>query len=197
MVLHEIGQNPDDGELTVRPIPRMSRFFEKEQPALPWELWDAEWDEKEGRLAAQNMGSALVPVPEDAFYADIRFRLEEASELGIVLHSENGLESGCFLKMKPSMKMMAMDRWPRCSTPGRYQWQINGDCAFAVDTIRPLPEGPEYRIRVFREDDICVIYVYDCVALSTRIYDHRGKSAGIYLVQGSVSGLSMNVYRNE
>ena len=25
--------------------------------------------------------------------------------------------------------------------------------------MRPLPLGPEYRIQIFREDDICVIYV--------------------------------------
>ena len=195
MVIHEVVQDPDTGELTVKPIPRMTEFFRKALPAQEPETWNASWNAGLKRLEAQNMGSALIPVPEDGFYADIRFRLEEASELGIVLHSQSGLESGCFLKMKPSMNMMAMDQWPRCASQGRYQWQINGDCSFAVETMRPLPKGPDYRIRVFREDDICVIYVNDRVALSTRIYNHTGNCAGIYLVQGSVSGLEMKVYR--
>ena len=42
-----------------------------------------------------------------------------------------------------------------------------------------------------------MIYVNDKVALSTRIYNHKGKYAGIYLVQGDVTGLNMKVYRKE
>ena len=193
MVFHEIEQDPSDGTLTVKPVPGLAEFCKdkKESVIKPW---NAVWNQADGKLETQYMGALLSPVPEGRFYADIRFTLEEGSEFGIAMHTDEGLESGYFLKMKPSLGMLAMDQWPRTDKPGRYQWQINGDLSFQVETMRPLPPGPKYRIQIFREDDICVIYVNEKAALSTRMYNHKGKQAGIYLVQGKMSAVSMEIY---
>ena len=76
--------------------------------------------------------------------------------------------------------------WPR-SEQGRYQWQIKGDVPYQIETARFLPEAEEYRVHIIREKDICVVYINDEIALSTRMYDHKGGYVGIYVVQGEVN----------
>lgn len=79
---------------------------------------------------------------------------------------------------------MAWDQWPR-AVPGKYQWQIKGDIPYQLETVRRLPTGPVYRVKILREGSICIVYVNDEVALSTRMYDHNGQLAGLFLVQGA------------
>lgn len=49
-----------------------------------------------------------------------------------------------------------------------------------------LPRTKDYHILIVREEDICIVYINDEVALSTRMYDHKGGYAGIYVIQGNV-----------
>lgn len=185
MVMHEVVQNPENGELFVRPIKAVEEHYSQPVPLKSERIWNAKWDAKEKRLSSQMMGALLYDIPRDCFSLDISFRVEYAVEFGIALHASDGLETGYFLRMDPRTQQMAWDQWPR-APKGLYQWQIKGDMPYWPETLRPLPKGNEYRVKIIREDDICVVYVNDQIAMSTRMYDHKGNSAGIYLVQGSI-----------
>ena len=39
---------------------------------------------------------------------------------------------------------------------------------------------------IIQEDDICIVYINDQIVLSTRMYDHKGGHAGVYVVQGEI-----------
>lgn len=185
MVFHEIVQDPQSGELLMRPTQAAEHFYQ-----IPWnaglpEVWNGAWDAAGQELSAQTLGTLLYDIPRDCFAVRLDFEVEEACEFGIGLHVTRGMETGYILRMDPRTKQMAWDQWPRAES-GKYQWQIQGDLPYRPETARPLPQGPEYRVKIIREDDICLVYVNDRVALSMRMYDHKGNKAGIYVVQGKL-----------
>lgn len=92
---------------------------------------------------------------------------------------------GLFFKNESTEKEVAWDMWPR-SEKGIYQWQIKGDIPYQIETSRRLPDADEYHLLIIREDDICIVYINDEIVLSTRMYDHKGGYAGVYVVQGEV-----------
>ncbi len=116
---------------------------------------------------------------------EMDIHVEEAFEFGVALHVDAKMERGYFLKMNERRGEVAWDMWPR-SEQGAYQWQIKGDVPYQVETARMLPRTKDYHILIVREEDICIVYINDEVALSTRMYDHKGGYAGIYVIQGNV-----------
>lgn len=184
MVFHEIIQNPADGTLTVRPVEAYKDFYKNELEAQKPVLWNCRLTEGTQKMEADMLGAVLYDVPPDCFSLELEFEVLAAHEFGIALHVSEGLETGYFLKMNSAARQMAWDQWPRAQQ-GRYQWQIKGDIPYHIETLRHLPVGPLYRVNILREKDICVVYINDEVALSTRMYDHKGGKAGLYLVQGS------------
>ncbi|MCC8066669.1 MAG: beta-fructofuranosidase, partial [Clostridiales bacterium] len=170
MIFHELVQNPSNGALTVKPIQAYLEHYPCDAPVEEPEFWNCrKTDDGEG-AEAEMLGAILYELPEDCFLLDVRFTIDEASEFGLALHVSEGLERGYFLKMLSRNAMMAWDQWPRAEK-GFYQWQIKGEIPFQPETVRRLPEGPDYHVRVLREKDICVVYVNDEVALSARMYD--------------------------
>ena len=106
----------------------------------------------------------------------------DASEFGFFLDTDETLENGYQLKIRNST--VSWDIWPRKTGNGCYQWQIDGDKAFLVETIRYLkPAHNNYRIRVFRSSETVVVYIND-TALSMRFYRKSGGKMGIYSVGG-------------
>ena len=185
MVFHEVKQNPENGELLVCPTKAASDYYQKPFDAGTADVWCCDWDEQEQKMSADMLGTLLYDAPKDCFSFEIEFKVEDAYEFGIGLHVTEGLETGYMLRMNPQIGQMAWDQWPRA--PKReIQWQNKGDMPYQLETIRPLPKGPSYKVKVIREDSICVVYVNDQVALSTRMYDHKGNKAGIYVVQGTI-----------
>ncbi len=185
MVFHEIVQVGETGELIIKPTEGTRNYFGKKELVEPLITYHSTVKEENGlyRIDAETLGAALFPIPKDTFSIEIDLCIEEAHEFGIALHVDKEMEKGYFLKMDRAKNMVAWDMWPR-SQQGFYQWQIKGDQAYQVETVRRLPSGNRYHILIVREEDICVVYINNEVALSTRLYDHKGEYAGLYLVQG-------------
>lgn len=200
MVFHEILQNPDNGVLAVRAPEKVEDYYDQavKQPE-PQAVWceiqaaDTGWE-----MDTPMYGAALIPVPTDSFYYEMEFTVEGCHEFGIALHVDEGLEKGYFLRMDPFSRQIAWDMWPR-AIQGKYQWQIKGDAACQLETVRRLPEGNRFRVQILREKDICVTYINGEVALSMRMYDHKGGCAGLYLVQGKaqIKEFSIRVRNDE
>lgn len=200
MVFHEILQNPDNGVLAVRAPEKVEDYYDQAvKQAEPQAVWceikaaDTGWE-----MDTPMYGAALIPVPTDSFYYEMEFTVEECHEFGIALHVDEGLEKGYFLRMDPFSRQIAWDMWPR-AIQGKYQWQIKGDAACQLETVRRLPEGNRFRVQILREKDICVTYINGEVALSMRMYDHKGGCAGLYLVQGKaqIKEFSIRVRNDE
>lgn len=182
MVFHEVLQNPKNGVLSVKQIDAYYDFYQNIQSVKEIDTWNCYLENE--IVKAEMFGAVLFDVPQDNFFLEMEFEVETAHEFGIALHTSDGLETGYFLKMNAVTGQMAWDMWPR-AIPGKYQWQIKGDLPYQPETSRRLPKGTQYFVKILRESDICIVYVNDEVALSTRMYNHKGKKAGLYLVQGT------------
>lgn len=184
MVFHEVIQNPTDGTLTVKQVDAYENAYQIPVETDHPTLWNCTVKEDGKTLETDMLGAALYGIPMDCFSLEMEFEILKAHEFGIALHVSDEMETGYFLKMDARSGQMAWDQWPR-AVKGKYQWQIKGDIPYQPETVRRLPKGPVYKVKILREKDICVVYVNDEVALSTRMYDHKGQRAGLYLVQGT------------
>lgn len=187
MVFHELVQNPKTGELRAQAIPEVLNHFSKEKEVKPETLYNAVAEKTTNgiQLSSDTLGALLYPVEGDTFALDMVIKPGKQHEFGIALHVDKDLETGYYLRMDQRKQQVAWDMWPR-GEQGRYQWQIKGDIPYQIETSRILPKAEEYRVKIIREDDICVLYINDEVALSTRMYDHKDGYAGIYVVQGEI-----------
>ncbi len=188
MVFHEIIQEKNTGILKIKPTEGSRYYFDKKEAVRQFEPFHCTVENENGiyRIEAHMLGAALFPIPKDAFSLEFDLEVEQAHEFGIAVHADKEMEKGYFLKMDRRKNMAAWDMWPR-SEQGFYQWQIKGDVAYQVETVRRLPEGDKYHIFMLREEDICVVYINNEVAMSTRMYDHKGEYAGVYLIQGKAA----------
>lgn len=187
MVFHELIQNPADGTLKVRAVPGVKEFYPVLQGNGGAVSYNGKLEEcADGiRVTSETLGAGLYEIPRDCFSIEMDIHVTQAHEFGIALHVDQTMERGYFLRMDRQRGETAWDMWPR-SEQGKYQWQIKGDVPFQVETARRLPRADDYHVLIIREEDICVVYINDEVALSARMYDHKGGYAGIYVVQGEV-----------
>ncbi|AXG40579.1 DUF4975 domain-containing protein (plasmid) [Enterococcus gilvus] len=184
MIFHELIQNPQTGELKAVMIDSVGEFFEEKSEISAPVFYNDHSNDK-NKVASDTLGAMLFDSPSDTFSVTVDFDVLKAKEFGIALHVDEGMETGYFLRMLPEQQLIAWDLWPRAEK-GEYQWQIKGDIPYQVETSRLLPKASRYRVRVLREGSMCVVYVNDEIALSTRLYNHSGKKVGVYVVQGEV-----------
>lgn len=187
MAFHELVQEEVTGRLKTRAIPAVRDFYSEicEKRALTTYRCRTEATKESVKLESDTLGAALYPVEGDRFSLEMDIHVEEACEFGIALHTDEGMEKGYFLRMDLQKRQAAWDMWPRAQQ-GKYQWQIKGDVPYQIETARRLPDGKDFHVLILRENDICVVYINDEIALSTRMYDHKGGYAGAYVVQGEL-----------
>lgn len=189
MVFHEIKKRSDSPELYVVPTESVKQMFTQTKSLEVEVLYNATFTDE--FLESDTLGAALYDSPTTDFIMSCTVEVESAHEFGLVLHSDEGLEKGYFLRMNPRTSTIAWDFWPR-REKGFYQWQIAGDVPYQVETQRRLPKGNVYQIKLIREGDISVLYINDEVALSTRMYNHQQGKIGVYVVQGKMKVLDFS-----
>lgn len=168
MMVHQLKQE-NDGDLSILPLKALDDLY-----------CVKEYEGKDICLSSDGLSSFLLP-SSDCFSMDVDLE-SDASEFGFFLDTDETLENGYQLKIRNST--VSWDIWPRKAGNGCYQWQIDGDKAFLVETIRYLkPAHNNYRIRVFRSSETVVVYIND-TALSMRFYRKSGGKMGIYSVGG-------------
>ena len=176
----------------------MLNYFSKEIKLKEEILYNCKMERKQNGISIESdtLGALLYPSEGDTFALDMVIKPENFHEFGVALHVDQDLEKGYFLRMNPKNQLVAWDMWPR-GEQGKYQWQIKGDVPYQIETSRKLPKAEEYRVHILREKDICVVYINDEIVLSTRMYNHKGGYAGIYVVQGKVKLIHYKEKRSE
>lgn len=121
--------------------------------------------------------AALLPDEAYKLEATVTFGANTRA-CGLVLRTDSALERGYMLRLEPGRNRLVFDQWPR-----------KGDIPYAVGLERPieLQAGEPYRLQVFVEDTVCVVYVNEAVALSARLYDHPAGGWGVFVSEGSAS----------
>jgi beta-fructofuranosidase len=102
-----------------------------------------------------------------------------------MLRTSSDFESGYYIRLEPQRSRLVFDAWPR-----------PGDLPFMVGLERPVDSHPDEPIHfiVYLDGSLCEIYVNDCVALSTRMYDHPEGDWGVFVSEGSAEFSDFQLY---
>ena len=168
MMVHRVEQE-DDGDLRILPLPAMDELY-----------CEKGLKEEDVHLSSQGLVSHLISSSQN-FLLDAEIS-SSSSEFGFFLDTDDALENGYQLRVKANT--MAWDMWPRKMNTGPYQWQIDGDKPFLVETLRYLKPSNTYKLRIVRAGEAVVVYANDEVALSIRFYGKEGKKMGFYSIGG-------------
>lgn len=181
-------QSLSDGSLAFSMPPALRASFTDSCPADPRPVV-GEWTRTDHGLRAvapDGLAAAVTgPVPDQYLLEATIQAAPGTVECGVVLRASADASEGYLLRIEPRRNRLVLDRWPRLRT-GPAQWQISGDVPFLPELERPLrPAGGRYQLRVVVDGTICVAYVNDEVALSTRIYDRRSGGIGLFVGEGT------------
>jgi beta-fructofuranosidase len=185
-----------DGTLAFRMPSALKASFSTPLPT-PWRPivghWDAHATDPSG-TAPDGMAVAVADLLPDQYLLEATIQAAPGTvEVGVVLRSSDDASEGYLIRIEPRRNRMVFDRWPRRRT-GPAQWQISGDVPFLPELERPLraSEG-RYDLRLVVDGTICVAYVNDEVAMSTRIYDRRSGGAGLFVGEGSAQFTNVSI----
>lgn len=112
---------------------------------------------------------------------------------GLLLHASADGEDATVVRLEPQRDRIVLDQWPRGRT-GPAQWQIDGDVPYVVELERscPLPAG-RHTVQVLLDGTTGQVIVDDRVALSFRRYDVGAGHVGLFVTDGVVDLVELQV----
>lgn len=180
MVAHKLTADSETGALKVSVLPAVDELFANK--AIP-EMKVVNAGYENNVLSSNGLGAILHDVNNESFMlkSDVS---ASCREFGFFIGTDSNLENGYQIRI--SNGILSLDRWPR-KEQERYQWQIDGDVPFAIETARYFnPAETDFHISVIRDNEILMVYLNDSIVMSTRIYEHKKGFSGIYVVGGSL-----------
>ena len=67
---------------------------------------------------------------------------------------------------------------------------------YAVEMERPLrlEAGKEYKVKVFVEGTVLVVYINDDIAMNARMYDYQDRRFGLFAIDGEVEVEALELF---
>lgn len=187
LVVHEVNQEAD-GSLSVMPPHEVTSQFHTPvelSPCFEMGKWVAKGNSLIGYAESSFAWSRLTEMPftgkldvEITFTANTR-------DCGIFLRADENLEKYYQIRLEPSRSRVTFERWPQSP-------------AEPPIVERPVDMGPDIPIHVqlISEGSVIVVYV-DKVAMSTRGYDHRNGSYGLFVSEGTATFSNIKVCKTD
>ena len=104
---------------------------------------------------------------------------------GLMLRVGQDMDSAYYLRFEPERNRLVIDSWPRA-----------GDIPYWIDSERPiaLKAGVPVKVKVFLDGSVCVVYVDERIALSTRMYDLTSCEWGVFAMEGSAKFTNVAIF---
>jgi beta-fructofuranosidase len=101
---------------------------------------------------------------------------ENTRGCGLMLRASDNFDSAYFVRLEPARNRLVFDSWPR-----------PGDVPFWIELERPIRLEPQRPVdlKVFGDGTMCVVYVANKIAMSTRLYDLKQGGWGVFVNEGS------------
>lgn len=191
LIVHEISQNPQDCSLQIGMPAALDNLFSNGfKPKIKNTVnCTSTVDEEELKISSDGFGGVIYDADINESHTQIVLKMGDGTrDFGIAIHTDESFDEGYFVRFDPKHNRFVIDMWPR-SNQGKYQWQIDGDKPFIIELERPVKIVPEKEIevKILQQDDICVIYVNDEVAVTMRMYNQRSGDLGFFVTQGCIS----------
>ena len=177
LVVHEVLQR-SDGTLFARPPQTVERTFSKFEPvhAMAGTGQCVEVDNGVVLSARDSFACATCgSMPEQCVLTATINLIDPTRAAGIMLRTTGDLEKSYYVRLEPSRNRIVFDLWPR---PGDVPYMTGMERPLTVAIDQPV------ELKVFADRTVCVIYVNDQVALSTRMYDQKGGQWGVFATEG-------------
>ncbi|MFD2880808.1 GH32 C-terminal domain-containing protein [Paenibacillus rhizoplanae] len=179
LVVHEVVQGTD-GALLVKVPDTLNAAFNQES-ALSFTEVLGRW-KFSGSTAAVTAtdsfaGAYAGPLPDGACKLEATITFAPGTRgCGIILRTDQEFGQGYMIRLEPGRNRIVVDQWPR-----------KGDVPYAVGMERPLQllPGTACSLSIYLEDQVCVVYVNEELALSTRLYDFQQGGMGLFVSEGS------------
>lgn len=177
IVVHEIVQRPN-GDLVVKVPMEVDSQFRKPM-SLHARAMMGTWHIGE-TISSEAIDSfawcLLGGMPEQCKIRTTVTWDEGTRSCGVILRTDENLDNYYQLRLEPGRQRVVFDRCPR-----------PGDQPFMLERPLVLERGKEVEIKIFVEDTIIEIYLDDVIAMSTRGYNHRNGSAGLFVSEGKAA----------
>ncbi len=176
IVPHELVQ-AEDGTLYVKCPEEVRNFYHE-----PLALEDGrQYGEVKAQADAVDFGAMgksvklLGKMPENC-RMEMKFTLgDDCGDFGVVLRSDESIDNYYVAKLEPRHNRLAFDKVPHMlDTAGYKHVQIE------TERYCPLEVGVEHTMTVICEGSVLEVYVDDKVAMSSRMFDLKNGSWGLY-----------------
>ena len=178
LVVHELVQE-SDGTLSVKvPASIDDAFHEKVRYEFQPAVGACEISDGSVQLRApEGFGCAIAgSMPTRCrIVATVEFEANTRG-CGLMLRANDTFDSAYYIRLEPARNRLVFDSWPR-----------PGDVPFWVELERPIKLEPQQpvNLKVFVDGTVCVVYIADKIAMSTRLYDLKQGAWGVFVNEGS------------
>lgn len=192
MEVHQVFQN-EDGTLRVAPEPHVDQALQKKANIIFADiLGDNELNGNNARLSSNEgfAGVLLNKVPSLCkFEADVSFS-KGTSRFGVALQVDKNYDRGYYLYLEPGRKRLEFASGIRMYGDGGKMFP------YAVELERPIDLVPDkiYKMKIFVQDSILVVYLGDEIALSGRMYEFSGRNFGLFVIDGQAKFNNVQLY---
>ena len=95
---------------------------------------------------------------------------------GLMLRTSDDFDAAYYVRLEPARNRCVFDSWPR-----------PGDVPYWVELERPLRLEPKrpVELKVLVDGTVCVVYIDNKIAMSTRLYDLKQGGWGVFTTDGS------------
>lgn len=183
MEVHEIVQQAD-GALGVKPIDAVEKALRKPGsfslvPATgAWNI------SKDSALSKSDDGMSCVFGGELTDLCRLSFTASYSgnpSRWGVALQVDESFSKGYYFSFEPGYNRIQFRSGLRMEEEGGKMFP------YTVEMERPviLTPGKDYRVKIFIQNSLVVLYVDDNLAFSARMYDYRNRKFGFFVSDGT------------
>jgi len=192
LLIHEIFQN-NDGTLSVKAPNTIDNYFSKEINSTLVQV-TGNWEIKKSQISANSAEGFSFAISEEKMppcckiSTNIRFE-RSVKDLGIMIRVSDDYENAYYIKLEPKKNRIVFDMIPKKTLYPRDKNTFITDHSFIPGHERfiELRPGKNYNLKVFIEDNVCVTYLDNKVALTSRIYNLKNGRWGLFLNEGKAS----------
>lgn len=200
LVIHELRQN-SDGTLRVCMPESIDRYFSNRRKVT--------WYYKMGKYSKGKDEVCLdVPTSFGAVLTEqdlpvcckisCRMKFSEGTKsLGIMLKSDETMDTSYYIRLEPGRNRMVFDMWPRKQKlPGADTWEIDGHRAFFVESERfyEFMGADECTLSMILCDTMCVVYLNGSKAMTVRMYLIPNGKLGFFVSEGRGKLLDLQIF---
>jgi beta-fructofuranosidase len=183
LVVHELVQHADGTLGTKIPETIEKHFNFDEDIEMTPVLGDWQFQETAASCNSEGFAALLMGLMPSTCMVSLKIKFDtNMRRCGIILRADDNLDKAYYISLDAQLDRLVFSSYKMQTDQG---WRY---IPYMTELERPLKlePGKSYTIKVLVEDSICVTYVNDEVALTSRIYDIKKGQWGGYTVGGHI-----------